>query len=126
MKTHVGTMADEVLERIKNDAASKEFECKNLEEWYYTYAIWCHYVFIRSGWHEKQILQERGAMLEFAGHKNMELLRQKLIELFKKVYSNFKFSKELKMTDSILAALLNYEPDENEKNFDGTEAMIMG
>lgn len=97
MKSPVGTMADDVQKRISEEAAKKELECNNMEEWYYICGIWENRVLNGTNWSSEMQTKKRVELSRLVLAKQPELLKRQLLNLFTREYTkmSFKFQNDL-------------------------------
>lgn len=119
-------MADNVKKRISEEAAQKEFICKNMEEWYYVCAIWANRIMDGTSWSSETQTRKRSELLRLVSAKEPQLLRDQLKNIFTREYSKMSSKFHNNLMDGVFLAILDYDFDEDDKQFNGEEASIMG
>lgn len=127
MDSSLKIMADNVYDRISKEAAEKQFRCKNAEEWYFTCALLFEYVMTRTKYSKKLIAGKNQELIRLATQKKEDLVREKLVNIFKKEYVNGIDTKyQTDLIDGVFLAVISYGFEENENRFDGSAAFTYG
>lgn len=127
MDSPLKIMADNVYDRISKEAADKQFECKNTEEWYFTCSILFEYVMRRTKYTKDFIAGKRSELIRLVTQKKENLVREKMVNIFKKEYVNGINTKyQTCLIDGVFLAVISYGFEEKEKYFDGSAAFAYG
>ena len=121
MKSLIGTTADDVQKRISEQAAKKEFECNNLEEWYYICGLWANRILNGTKWSVELQTKKRSELSRLVSAKQPELLRKQLTNLFTREYTNMSSKFQNDLMDGVFYAILDWKFEEDKK-FNGEEA----
>lgn len=78
MKSPVGIMADDVQNRISEEAAKKKFECNNMEEWYYICGLWANRILNGTNWSSETQTKKRAELSRLVAAKQPKLLKNNL------------------------------------------------
>lgn len=122
MKSPVGIMADDVQNRISEEAAKKKFECNNMEEWYYICGLWANRILNGTNWSSETQTKKRAELSRLVAAKQPKLLKKQLVDLFTREYTNMSSKFQNDLLDGVFYGILDWKFEDEDESFDGGEA----